>query len=135
MSDGPNPDHLRAYFAVEPPPSGLPPRFGIVTAHNPGSRIAAPEDNERADAALGLALAAAGLAYFRATGGSRDGSHREPGYGIAAESPEVVRPFSRRFRQEAFFWVEGGDVFVLDTEGASRHRVAAWAERLTASRP
>ncbi len=129
MKDEPNPDHLKARFTAELPASGLPPRFGIVTACNPGSRIAPPEANELADAELGRALAAAGLPHFRVTGGSPDGAHREPGYGIDADSPETVRPFSRRFRQEAFYWVEGGAVFVINTEGSKLHPVAEWSQR------
>ena len=129
MNDSPNPEHLKAWFTVELPPSGLPARFGIVTAFNADSAISAPDVNERADAELKCHLVAAGLPHFRVTGGSRDGSHREPGYGIAADSPEVIRPISRRFRQEAFFWVEDGTVFVVNTEGALRHRAAEWAER------
>ena len=134
MEDQPNPDHLKAYFTAEVPASGLPPRFGIVTAYNADSLILEPDVNERADAELKLFLVAAGLPHFRVTGGSRDGSHREPGYGIVADSPETVRPISRRFRQEAFFWVENGTVFVINTEGARRHRAAEWAERLTQPR-
>jgi hypothetical protein len=129
MSDRPNPDHLKAYFATEPPPSGLPARFGIVTAYNPESVIATDDANGNADMELKRALVAAGLPHFRVTGGSRDGSHREPGYGIAADSAEIIRPIGRRFRQEAFFWVEGGTVYVINTEGTGLHRVAEWADR------
>jgi hypothetical protein len=129
-SDAPNPDHLKARFTAEIPPSGLPARFGIVTAYNPRSVLAPPDVNERADAELERALAGAGLPHFRVTGGAGDGSHLEPGYGIEAESPEAVRPISRRFHQEAFFWVEDGMVFVIDTEGRTRHRVGLWARRL-----
>ena len=129
MNDLPNPDHLKAYFTAEPPPSGLPARFGIVTAYNAGSAITGEDANKRADEELKRQLAAASLLYFRVTGGSRDGAHREPGYGIAADSPETIRPISRRFRQEAFFWVENGTVFVINTEGKRRHRVAKWSKR------
>ena len=129
MDDRPNPDHLKAYFTAELPASGLPRRFGIVTACNAGSATAAEDANKKADAELKRRLLAAGLPHFRVTGGSRDGSHREPGYGIVAEAPEIVRPFSRLFRQEAFFWVEDGTVYVINTEGARRHRAALWAER------
>ena len=129
MNDRPNPDHLKAHFTAELPPSGLPPRFGIVTACNADSKIAAEDENKKADEELKRRLVAAGLPHFRVTGGSRDGSHREPGYGIAADSPEVIRPISRSFRQEAFFWVENGTVFVVNTEGARLHRVAEWTER------
>lgn len=127
--DALNPLHLEAHFAAELPPSGLPRRFGIVTAYNPGSRNASAEANARADAELAARLERERLEHFRVTGRSRDGSHQEPGYGIVAASPEDIRPLSRRFRQEAFFWVEDGTVFVINTEGASRRRVAAWADR------
>ena len=130
MIDRPNPDHLKAHFTAEPPASGLPRRFGIVTAYNPESEHASEDVNKKADAELKRELAAAGLAHFRVSGGSRDDSHREPGYGIAADSPEIIRPISRRFRQEAFFWVEDGAVYVINTEGARRHRLGEWAERL-----
>lgn len=128
--DEPNPAHLRAYFTAELPPSGAPRTFGIVTAYHPGSRNAPAEDNEKADAELESLLAKEKRARFRVTGRSRDGSHREPGYGIAAASPEEIRPLSRRFRQEAFFWVEDGEVFVINTDGARRHRVGSWEQRL-----
>jgi hypothetical protein len=131
MEDLPNPDHLKARFAAALPASGLPPRFGIVTACNPNSAIAADDANKKADEELKRQLVAACLPHFRVTGGSRDDSHREPGYAIVADSPELVRPFSRRFRQEAFFWVENGTVFVINTEGSTRHRVAEWMERQT----
>jgi hypothetical protein len=129
MDDRPNPEHLKACFAAELPASGLPARFAIVTAYHPLSAITAEDANRKADADLERVLAAAGLAHFRVTGGTRDGSHREPGYGVIAESPEVVRPISRRFRQEAFFWVENGTVYLINTGGALRHRVAEWSER------
>lgn len=130
MDDNPNLDHLKAYFTSELPASGLPARFGIVTAYNAASAIAPEAANRKADEELKHLLVAAGLPHFRVTGGSRDGSHREPGYGIVANSPEDVRPISRRFRQEAFYWVEDGTVFVINTEGSRRHRVALWTDRL-----
>jgi hypothetical protein len=131
MDDRPNPSHLKAHFTADVPSTGLPARFGIVTAYNPDSRIAPEDENKKADAELKLALVAAGIPHFRVTGGSRNDSHREPGYGIVADSPEAIRPISRSFRQEAFFWVEDAVVFVIDTEATKRHRVAEWAERLT----
>lgn len=127
--DEPNTAHLEAYFTAELPPSGTPPTFGIVTAHNPGSAPADAGANERADAKLERALTAAHLPHFRVTGRSRDGSHQEPGYGIVAASPEEIRPISRKFRQEAFFWVEDGAVFVINTGGTRRHPVGRWKDR------
>ena len=128
--DAPNPAHLEAYFTAELPASGLPKRFGIVTAHNPGSVLAPRGENERADAELEARLTEEKLPHFRVTGRSRDGSHQEPGYGVVADSPETIRPLSRAFRQEAFFWVENGEVFVINTAGTRRHAVGAWRDRL-----
>ncbi len=128
MSDAPNPDHLKAHFTAELPASGPPPRFGIVTAYNANSRPAPDEANRKADQALAHRLVLDGFKHFRVAGGSRDGSHREPGYGIVADSPEEIRPLSRSFHQEAFFWIEDGTVFVINTEGALRHLVGLWAD-------
>lgn len=132
MKDEPHPEHLACWFTCEPPPGGLPERFGVVTAYNPEGRPADAAANAAADAALKARLERSGLAHFRVTGRSRDGSHQEPGYGVAAETPEAVRHLSRQFRQLAFFWVEGGRVWVINTEGALRHPVGAWSERLLA---
>ncbi len=129
-SERPRPEFFEAYFTVELPPEGLPSRFGVVTAHNPRSLPASAEANARADAALRRHLIDAGLHPFRVIGGSRDGSHREPGFGVAAESPEAIRPISRRFEQDAFFWIEEGVIYVINTESETRHRVDAWAARL-----
>jgi hypothetical protein len=128
--DAPNPAHLEAFFTADFPPSGTPKTFGIVTAYNPDSRLAPKERNEAADTKLGARLSAEKLPHFRVTGRSRDGSHQEPGYGIVAGSPEDIRPLSREFRQEAFFWVEGGAVFVINTNGSIHHPVGPWSERL-----
>ncbi len=130
MSDAPNPVHLEAYFDAEAPASGLPPRFGIVTAYSAGSRLAPASLNATMDAELEALLRGRRVIHFRVTGRSRDGAHQEPGYGIAADSPEEIRPISRRFRQEAFFWVQDGTVYVINTGGTMLHRVGKWTERL-----
>jgi hypothetical protein len=133
--DEPNPAHLEAYFTAELPASGAPRRFGIVTAYNPESRPAPERENREADAALAARLKAEGRERFRVMAFARDGSHREPGFAIAAESPEDIRAFSRDFRQEAFFWVEDGIVYVINTDGVRRHLVARWEERLLPAPP
>lgn len=130
MTDEPRPEHLAAHFTCDPPPGGLPARFGVVTAYNPEGRIIDAAANAAADASLKARLERSGLHHFRVTGRSRDGAHQEPGYGVAADSPEAVRHLSHEFRQLAFFWVEDGRVFVVNTDGTLRHPVATWAERL-----
>ena len=128
--DEPNPVHLEAYFTADPPASGTPRTFGIVTAFNPGSAPAPEDANRKADHELEAWLSAERLAHFRVTGRSRDGAHQEPGFGVPASSPEDIRRISRRFRQEAFFWVEDGAVFVINTDGIRRHPVGRWEDRL-----
>ena len=130
MKDEPLPEHLAAYFTCEPPPGGLPACFAVVTAHNPDGVVQGAAANEAADEALGIILDARGLPRFRVTGRSRDGAHREPGWGIATGSLEQARDFSLAFRQLAFFWVEDGMVYVVNTKGGLRHPVGRWSERL-----
>ena len=130
MTDEPRCEHLAAYFTWEPPPGGAPVRFAVVTAYNPDGHVRPAAENSAADAALREALLAAGFAPFRVVGRSADGTHQEPGWGFAADSPEAARPFSRSYSQLAFFWVENGEIFIVNTEGALLHPVAAWSDRL-----
>lgn len=127
--DPPKPEFFLAYFSAELPPEGLPSRFAILTACNPHGKQKSEEVNLRLNAALEEDLIKAGLTYFRATGGSQDGSHREAGFGIVVKSPEVLRTRSRQYRQDAFFWIDNGVIFIQNTEGKSLHRVDTWAAR------
>lgn len=127
--DPPKPIYYQAYFSAELPPDGLPARFAILTAFNPFGRQKSEEANLRLDAALEQELIRAKSKYFRATGGSQDGAHREPGFGILTDSPESIRFISRQFRQDAFFWISEGIVYIQNTDGKNLHRVDTWAAR------
>lgn len=129
MSDTPNAAYFRTRFKAEVPAAGLPRRFGIVTAYNPYNRNQKPELNEQADAALRQYLEERRLPHFRATGGSVDRRHTEPGYAIAAEDPNDIRAISRLFHQDAFYWVDEETIFVANTEGATFHLVGNWQDR------
>ncbi|MBI3552031.1 MAG: DUF3293 domain-containing protein [Elusimicrobia bacterium] len=129
MTDIPKPDYLQAYFTADPPSGRLPNRFGIVTAFNSDGEPQPEEVNWKRDRELRQVLIDAGLKHFRVTGGSRDASHREPGFGILADSLDAIRAISKRFAQAAFFWVEDGVVFAVNTEGTTRHRVDLWIHR------
>lgn len=65
----------------------VPERFIGVTAHNPDGVVMPPGWNEAADAQLREELTCEGIPFFRATGGSRDRSHLQPGWGIAVDAP------------------------------------------------
>lgn len=127
--DSPNPVFLQAHFTAVPPSDGLPIRFGIVTAFNPIGPPQSISADWQADIELRQELMDAGRSHFRVTGGARDGSHSEPGFGIVADSPDAVRVFSRRFHQDAFFWVEDGVIYVINTDGQTRHPVDRWEAR------
>jgi hypothetical protein len=108
----------------------VPERFIVVTAHNPDGVITPPGANEAADLRLQEELTREGLPFFRVTGGARDRSHLEPGWGIAVEAPEPLGPrLSIDYRQLAFFWVTGGEIWLVDTATGQRHFVAVWRDR------
>lgn len=122
-------EYIGAYFEAAVDPDLLPRRFGIVTAFNPHGVQRDRRLNEAADRQLEARLKALDLQCFRATGGSRDGAHREPGFGIVTEERERVRSISGEFQQEAFFWVEEGIVFCESTDGATSQWLDTWRER------
>ena len=99
----PRQEYLDAVFLTEIPTLGLPSLFGVVTAHNPRGVVAAVDFNVAADARLRSQIEKLGLVHFRVTGGSKDGTHQEPGFGIVAEDPEQIRLLCQQFHQQAFF--------------------------------
>lgn len=122
-------EHLNARFRADLPAAGLPRAFAIVTAFNPDGKVRPDADNAADDARLRAELERDGLAPFRVTGGSRDGAHREPGWGFAAPSAADARARARRFRQLALYWVEDGTIFLLDSEAGPRIYASTWAAR------
>jgi hypothetical protein len=79
---------------------------------------ATPEANLAADAALEAELRAAGYRLYRITGGSVDGVHLEPGWGVPIGLPGAVE-FGRRYRQLAVFAVRAGRLALVDCEDGS----------------
>lgn len=123
------PGYLAAYFLTELPPEGLPGRFGVITAYNPNGRRAADATNLTADCKLEECLKRSKLPHFRVTGGSQDGSHREPGFGVVTGDIEEVEKLARQFRQEAFFWIEDGEIYCFEVDRPTRHRLGPWSGR------
>lgn len=85
--------------------------------------------NRRRDAFLRRTLAALNLRHFRVVGGSRDGSHREAGWGVAAGSPARVRALAALFDQLAYFWIDGDRVLLGSAAGGRLRRAGSWSER------
>jgi len=77
------------------------------------------ELNRAADEALESELRAAGYRLHRITGGSADGVHLEPGWGVPIGLPGAVE-YGRRYRQLAVFYIQGGGLKLVDcADGAS----------------
>ena len=109
----------QAVFRLEPLPADWPADFAIITAYDPDGQATSLERNLEADAALAAELRAAGYRLHRITGGSSDGVHLEPGWGVPIGLPGAVE-FGRRYRQLAVFCVQGGVVSLVDcTDGSA----------------
>jgi len=108
----------QAVFRGEPLPADWPTNFAIITAYDPEGTTAASADNVEADARLEAELRAAGFRLHRITGGSADGVHLEPGWGVPIGLPGAVE-FGRRYRQVAVFYVQAGALTLVDCEDGS----------------
>ena len=108
----------QAVFRFEPLPADWPADFAIITACDPDGLPTTAERNLAADVALEAELRAAGYRLHRITGGSVDGVHLEPGWGVPIGLPGAVE-FGRRYRQVAVFAVRAGRLALVDCEDGS----------------
>ena len=108
----------QAVFRLEPLPADWPADFSIITAYDPDGLPTTAELNRAADVALEAELRSAGYRLHRITGGSADGVHLEPGWGVSIGLPGAVE-FGRRYRQLAIFAVRAGRLALVDCEDGS----------------
>ena len=109
----------QAVFRSAPLPADWPADFAIITAYDPDGLPTTMELNRAADEALESELRAAGYRLHRITGGSADGVHLEPGWGVPIGLPGAVE-YGRRYRQLAVFYIQGGVLKLVDcADGAS----------------
>jgi hypothetical protein len=108
----------QAVFRCEPLPADWPADFAIIAAYDPDGQPTTAEQNLAADAALEADLRAAGYRLHRITGGSADGVHLEPGWGVPIGLPGAVE-FARRYGQVAVFAVRAGRLALVDCEDGS----------------
>jgi hypothetical protein len=108
----------QAVFRGAPLPADWPADFAIITAYDPDGRSAPPEVNRAADESLEAELRAAGHRLHRITGGSADGVHLEPGWGVPIGLPGAVE-YGRRYRQLAVFYIQGGGLKLVDCADGS----------------
>jgi len=108
----------QAVFRYEPLPVDWPADFAVITAYDSDGQATTAELNLAADQALAAELRAAGYRLHRITGGSADGVHLEPGWGVPIGLPGAVE-FGRRHRQVAIFAVRAGRLALVDCEDGS----------------
>jgi len=108
----------QAIFQFTPLPTDWPADFAIITGYDPDGLLTTAEQNLAADFALEAELRAAGYRLHRITGGSADGVHLEPGWGVPIGLPGAVE-FGRRYRQLAVFAVRAGRLASVDCEDGS----------------
>jgi len=108
----------QAVFRFEPLPVDWPADFAVITAYDSDGQATTAELNLAADQALAAELRAAGYRLHRITGGSADGVHLEPGWGVPIGLPGAVE-FGRRYRQVAIFAVRAGRLALVDCEDGS----------------
>lgn len=108
----------QAVFRGEPLPADWPADFAIITAYDPEGRATSPEANVASDAMLKADLQAPGFRLHRLTGGSAEGVHLEPGWGVTVGLAGAVE-LGRRYRQLAVFYVRAGQLALVDCEDGS----------------
>jgi hypothetical protein len=124
-----NSGYFDVCFRAELPTSGLPAAFGVITACNPCGEKASEAENDQATDLLRSALESSGLSIFPVTGGSLDFSHSESGYGVLFDSVQQAVAWGVRFRQEAVFWVEEGQVSLIPCDGSAAVDLGPWRLR------
>lgn len=129
-----NPAYQTTRFRAELPHGGQPVRFGVVTACDPEGVVSDSALNATATAALRAGLEREGAAFFPVTGGSPDFSHAEPGFGIVLGTLAEAVALGRRWRQEAVFWVEYGEVSLRSCTSDETVHLGKWSERAESPR-
>ena len=124
-----NPAYRHTHFRSALLPGGRwPAAFAVITAHNPRGEIAPKADNDRVDAALRTVLATRGLMHWRVVGAAADDSHAEAGYGVECDLTTALG-LGRDLAQVAIFWVEAGELFLVDCASDARTSLGHWTER------
>jgi hypothetical protein len=108
-----HPAYFEVAFEVPHPPDIWPQEFGIITAWTPTGQHRTPEENQKADDLLATTLKSLiGPDLVRVTGYSPTTGHAEPGW-MSPGPREDLCALGRRFEQDAIYWVEDDQLFVI----------------------
>lgn len=110
----------------------LPSKFAIVTAYNPLDELVSKESNQKADERLRSEIIRLGLVPIRATGGSPDRSHCEPGWLFATDF-DTANEVARSFNQRALWWIEEGQLFLVECTNPALIPIGRFRDRVMAS--
>ena len=116
-------DMSNAYLVTEgayPDPKGR--AIDVMTAHDPGGRIASDPANASAEAWLAVELERRGLTRWPAAGGNSSWTHVEPGAAVVGTEEADAVALCADFGQEAIFVLTPADRRVV---GCADRRVVA----------
>ena len=74
-------------------------------------------------------LVSLGHGFMRISGGSLDGRHLEPGFGVWTLDAEALRELGQVWEQDAIFWIADGMVSMIACGDGSLHEVGPLADR------
>lgn len=124
-----NPHYSNTVFRAETPDEGWPRAFAIITACDPNGVTADAESNAVRDGRLASLLKERSLRHWRATGGSPDFTHAEPGYAVEVSIQGALQ-IGRLFEQEAVFWIEDDELILVDCRTEATQRLGSWRNRI-----
>jgi hypothetical protein len=93
--------------------------FAVLTGADPFGRVASDAENESSRRSLEQALRSICGNVMRVRGNALDGGHSEESFACDATLDEAAR-IAREYRQSAFFWYDGQEFSLVESEGTSR---------------
>lgn len=129
-SDELHPAYFETRFRVDQLPVAWPPQFAIISAYATTGQTWTRKRNRAADRALRRHLRETNVWHWRLVGYSPATDHSEPSWACAMPRVEAMK-LAIRFLQDAIYWVEQDELFVLSCQSnQSRRRVGSFRHRL-----
>jgi hypothetical protein len=102
----------------------------VLTAHNPGGRVASDTANALAEARLTAELERRGLTWWPAAGGDQTWTHVEPGAALIGIEENDAIALGAEFGQEAIFMLTPANRQIIACAD-QRVTVTGWSSRFT----
>jgi hypothetical protein len=133
------PEYLKTLFIPKEPKENQPlpdwsSPFAILTAHNPGGKRNEDAINQHANEKLRTRLNQRrprnSPLLVKVDAVSEDWSHEEKGFAVWGLNHKTASEIGHEFRQDAYFWVEHGNVHVHNCHTQEKQKVGTWESRL-----